>query len=95
MGKVGLSPPNIWISYKSLQIALSIRFQRALDRFSIFLQTRVMPIFVFCGPKPQIWKFCHQASKILDIVETYNSFLFVSRVQFQRALDSFAIYMQT
>ena len=48
---------QLFQSYKSFRIDLSIRFQRALNEFSIYLQTRIMHIFVFLGPKPQIWKF--------------------------------------
>ena len=38
--------------YNSFRIVSPICFQRALKDFSIFSQTRFMPIFVFLGPKP-------------------------------------------
>ena len=55
--------------YVNIQIALSIRFQRALNSFSIFLQTRVMPIFVFLGPKPQIRKFGPRPPNFLKLLK--------------------------
>ena len=43
-------------TYNSYRIAAPLHFQPALNDFSIYLQTRFMPIFVFWGPTPQIWK---------------------------------------
>ena len=43
-------------TYNCFRIISLMHFQRALNDFLIYLQTRIMPIFVFLGPKPQIWK---------------------------------------
>ena len=72
-------------TYNSFLIDLPVRFQRALNDFSIYLQTRFMPIFVFWGQKPQIWKYRPRPPK--------NIFFglddFISLTCFQQALNHY------
>ena len=45
-------------TYNIFRIVSPIHFQRALNGFSIYLQTRIMPILVFWAANAQIWIFC-------------------------------------
>ena len=87
MLKYGNSAQTPWKFFK-------IILQRALNDFPILLQTQIIPIFVFFGPKcPNMeirprplyfWKF-----------ENYPIVRMVSSIRFQRAFNDFPILLQT
>ena len=47
---------EIFETYNSFRFVSPIHFQRALSGDSIYLQTQIMSILVFWGPKPQTRK---------------------------------------
>ena len=78
----------IFLNFDLAQFALTIRFQRALNDFPIFIQTQIRAIFVFWDRNAQIWKFGPRPP-IVGKKNYFDFTLFCLPIRFQRALDDF------